>query len=223
MSGEQIQAEVTKILEGLGHLTEDQRQELAGVLRRHPTTLFATRPGSAADTVMDIDARGPPVRRRPRRYSGPERAEMERQVKYLREQGFVEPSTSEWCAGVVLAPKKDGSLRFCVDYRELNDRTAFDAYPMPNAESALDALTGACFFTTIDAEKGYHQVPLHPAARKFTAFATHEGLWQYTRIKNAPACFQRMMDLLLAGMLWRDVLAYIDDVIIFHAPGTSTW
>jgi hypothetical protein len=175
------------------------------------------------NVVFDVEATGEPVRRRTRRYTQQEKDELHEQVKYLSEQGFIEPSSSDWSAGVVLAPKKDGTLRFCVDYRELNERTKFDAYPMPDAAEALDALTGAQFFSTLDAEKGYHQVVVKPEARKFTAFATHEGLWQYTRmpfgLKNAPACFQRIMDLVLAGLLWEEVLGYIDDIIIF----SRTW
>jgi transposase InsO family protein len=220
-----FQKEVDVIVGQLTHLNEEQRGQLKALLVRHGKTLFAERPGLVKDVLFDVDASGEPVRRRTRRYTQQEKDEMHEQIKYLTEQGFIEPSSSDWCAGVVLAPKKDGTLRFCVDYRELNSRTKFDAYPMPDATEALDALTGAQFFTTLDAEKGYHQVLLRPEARKFTAFATHEGLWQYRRmpfgLKNAPACFQRIMDLVLAGLLWEEVLVYIDDIIIFSKEWRS--
>jgi hypothetical protein len=118
-----------------------------------------------------------------------------------------------------MVPKKDGRTRFCVDYRALNDVTIKDVYPMPRIDQTLERLLGAKWFSTLDLCSGYHQVPIHPADRHKTAFSVEghhdEFLVMEFGLCNAPATFQRLMDLVLGGLRWTRALVYIDDVIIF--------
>ena len=120
---------------------------------------------------------------------------------------------------MVLIKKKDGSVRFCVDYRRLNDVTVKDVYPLPRIDDVLDRLGGAKFFTTLDLYKGYWQVPMAEADRPKTAFVTPDGLFQFKRMSfglcNAPASFQRMMDTILGPLKWKICLVYMDDILIY--------
>ncbi|CAH1272763.1 RTL1 [Branchiostoma lanceolatum] len=146
-------------------------------------------------------------------------AEVQRQVAEMLDAGVVEPSQSPWAAPVVLVRKKNGTHRFCVDYRKLNHATVKDAHPLPRTDDTIDALSGSAYFTTLDMTAGYWQVPVHPDDREKTAFTTGRGLYQFTvmafGLTNAPSTFQRLMELLLAGLDWRSCLAYLDDIILF--------
>ena len=114
--------------------------------------------------------------------------------------------------------KKDGSTRFCVDYRKINAVTHKDAYPIPRVDDTLDTLSGSTWFSTIDLKSGYWQVEMAPTDREKTAFCTQEGLFEFNVMPfglcNAPATFQRLMDCVLAGLQWLSCLVYIDDIII---------
>ena len=133
--------------------------------------------------------------------------------------GQIEPSDSPWSSPVVLVTKKDGGTRFCVDYRQLNDATTKDAYPLPLIDDTLDMLAGKQWFSTLDLASGYWQVSLSQKARVKTAFATHSGLFQFRvmlfGLCNAHATFERLMDRVLQGLRWSRCLVYLDDIISF--------
>ena len=133
--------------------------------------------------------------------------------------GQIEASDSPWSSPVVLVTKKDGGTRFCVDYRQLNDATIKDAYPLPRIDDTLDMLAGKQWFSTLDLASGYWQVSLSKDARAKTAFATHSGLFQFRVMPfglcNAPATFERLMDRVLQGLRWNRCLVYLDDIISF--------
>ena len=147
---------------------------------------------------------------------------LQEEIESLLRRGLISPSRSPWASPIVLVEKKDGSTRFCVDYRELNAATIKDSYPIPRTDEALDTLAGACIFTTLDLAAGYWQQEMHPDDRHKTAFATPGGgLYEWNVMPfglcNAPAAFQRLMDLVLTGLNWRTCLVYIDDIIVFSS------
>eukprot|EP00795_Rhopilema_esculentum_P001442 gene1442-biopygen10090 len=128
-------------------------------------------------------------------------------------------SSSPWSSPVVLVKKKDGTTRFCIDYRKLNAVTRKDSYHLPRIDDALDSLAGSRYFTTLDLQSGYHQVAMHPDSKDKTAFATHAGVYSYEVMSfglcNAPPCFQQLMSRVLHGLEWKLCLVYIYDVIVF--------
>ena len=139
--------------------------------------------------------------------------------------GQIEPSDSPWASPVVLVTKKDGSTRFCVDYRRLNALTTKDAYPLPRIDDSLRLLGNQQWFSTMDLASGYWQVAMSPAAKRKAAFVRNEGLFQFRVMPfglcNAPATFERLMDRVLCGMRWSRCLVYLDDVIYFGGTVTE--
>ncbi|KAL6738274.1 hypothetical protein Aduo_011837 [Ancylostoma duodenale] len=159
-----------------------------------------------------------PIRQRTRPVPIAARAEFKEIIKSLLERGIIERSTSPWASPVVLVKKKDGSIRLCVDYRELNKCTRQDAYPLPAIDVMLQSLQGKRYFTTLDMCSGYWQIPLSEDAKEKSAFTTSEGLFQFTVLPfglcTSPAEFQRLMDRVLGKLKDREVFVYIDDILI---------
>ena len=159
------------------------------------------------------------VKLRPRRVPLAKLPALKNELDDMIEAGVIEPSCSAWASPIVTADKKDGSLRVCVDYREVNDLTVKDSYPLPRIDDSLDALSGAKWFSTLDLRSGYWQVKMDPKDKEKTAFTSPYGLYQFTTmpfgLANAPSTFQRLMDLVLAGLHWEACLIYLDDVIVF--------
>ena len=118
--------------------------------------------------------------------------------------GIISPSKSPWASPIVLVNKKDGTTRFCIDYRKVNSVTHKDAYPLPRVDDTLDTLSVSNWFSTIDLKSGYWKVEMAPEDREKTAFCTQEGLFEFNVMPfglcNAPATFQRLMDCVLAGL-----------------------
>ena len=135
------------------------------------------------------------------------------------EQGVVKPSRSPWSSPIVTVKKKDGSWRFCVDYRKLNSVTHQGAYPLPRIDATLDSLAGATYFTTLDLASGYWQVEVEEQDKEKTAFSTPKGHFEFNvmpfGLTNAPATFQRLMECVLAGLTQEQCLIYLDDIVVF--------
>ena len=164
-------------------------------------------------TVDDIPVRER-LRRTPRRFMGEEEGALQKML----DGGIIEPSNSEWAAAPVLLRKRDGTVRYATDFRPLNAKTIRDSYPLPLIADCMDCLQGSTIFHVLDLAAGYWQVPVATEDAHKTAFITKYGLFQYRKMAfglcNAPATFQRVMNLVLQGLLWTKVLVYLDDVII---------
>ncbi len=157
-----------------------------------------------------------PINSAPYRASPAHRKIIEQQITEMEDNQIIKPSQSPWAAPIVLVDKKDGSPRFCVDYRKLNAVTKKDKYPLPRID---DCLGGNKYFSTFDLASGYWQIPVNEADQEKTAFISHTGLYEFNvmpfGLVNAPATFQRFMDRCLAGLKWRSLLVYLDDIIVF--------
>ena len=176
--------------------------------------------GRAEGVECEIDTGdAPPVLSQPYRLSPHERDIIREEVAKMLKLGVIQPSKSPWGSLPVLARKPDGTTRFCVDYRGVNRVTKSDAMPIPRIDDTLAALQGAAFFTTMDAMSGFWQVPVKESHIEKTAFLTIDGSFEYTRmpfgLRNAPACFQRLMNGILTGLAWQSCLVYIDDCTVF--------
>ena len=162
------------------------------------------------------DAR--PIKQAPRRLALAQKQIVEKEIEKMLANDVIEPSESSWASPVVLATKKDGSPRFCIDYRRLNQVTKKDAYPLPNINDCIDALSGSGWFSTLDLASGYWQVDMSEESKPLTAFVTHKGLYQFKvlpfGLTNAPAEFERIMEQVLRGLQWEKCLVYLDDIII---------
>lgn len=160
-----------------------------------------------------------PLRQKAYRTSPVLREEIHKQVQKLLDADLIEPSHSPWASPVILVRKKDGSYRFCIDYRRLNSITVKDAHPLPRVDDSLDALAGATLFSTLDLSSGYWQIPMEDASMEKTAFTTGDSLYHFKvlpmGLTNAPPTFQRLMELVLRGLHWSKTLVYLDDIIVF--------
>ena len=169
-----------------------------------------------------IETHGPPLRQPYRRQNPAVRREEMTQVQQMLSSNVIRPSNSPWASPVVMVRKKDGSLWFCVDFRQLNAATIKDAHPLPRIDDLLDALHGAKWFSTLDLKSGYWQVPIAEQDKEKTAFRTSSGqLFEFNQVPfglcNAPATFSRLMDRVLAGLHWETCLFYLDDIIVFSS------
>lgn len=144
--------------------------------------------------------------------------------------GVVQESASPWASPVVLVRKKDGSWRFCVDYRRLNAVTHKDSFPLPRIEESLTGLRQAEWYSTLDLASGYWQVEVDPTDREKTAFTTPLGLYEFTRMPfglcNAPATFQRLMQRCLGDKVHDYLLIYLvatKKVPVFPTRSAIPW
>ena len=176
--------------------------------------------GNFSDIVHTIDTgSSKPVKQRMRRtpacFVGGEEAHLDKMIK----AGVIQPSVSEWASAPVLVRKRDGTVRWCVDYRALNSVTSKDVFPLPLVEDCLDTLAGNKWFSKLDANSAYWQVKISEPDQKKTAFITKYGLFEHVRMGfglcNGPATYSRVMNLILSGLLWSIVLAFLDDILVF--------
>ena len=166
-----------------------------------------------------------PFRERYRRISPHLYEEVRSHLEEMLRMGAIRRSSSPWASAVVLARRKNGKLRFCIDLRRLNNRTVKDAYTLPRIEETLDCLQGSCLFSALDLKAGYWQVEMTERSRPYTAFTVGPlGFYECDRmpfgLTNAPATFQRLMESCLGDLHLVHCLIYLDDVVIYSkTPG----
>lgn len=184
--------------------------------------LFGDTPTRTPLIEHDIDVgTSPPIKQCFYRCSADKRRVLEAEVQYMLDNQIAMPSYSSWASPSLLVSKSDGSPRFCNDYRKVNKVTKADSYPLPRMEDCIDLVGSAKFVSKVDLLKGYWQVPLTAQAHEISAFVTPFGLFEYTVMSfglcNAPATFQRLMNLVVAGL--EGCAVYLDDLVMF----SDTW
>ncbi|KMQ91260.1 reverse ribonuclease integrase [Lasius niger] len=160
-----------------------------------------------------------PIKQRYRPRNPAMQSIINQEVDKMEREGVIEPSQSAWSSPIVVVCKKDGTHRFCIDFRRLNAVTENDAYPLPHITTTLDKLRGARYLSTLDLKNGYWQIPLAPDSRHVTAFTVPgKSLMQFQtmpfRLHSAPATFQRLLDSVLEPELEPNVLVCLGDIVI---------
>ncbi|GJT97626.1 hypothetical protein Tco_1093144 [Tanacetum coccineum] len=160
-----------------------------------------------------------PVGKSPYRLAPSEMQELSTQLQELQDKGFIRPSHSSWGAPVLFVKKKDGALRMCIDYRELNKLTIKNRYPLSRIDDLFDQLQGARYFSKIDLRSGYHQLRVHEDDITKTAFQTRYGHFEFTvmpfGLTNVPAVFMDLMNRVCKPYLDKFVIVFIDDIIVY--------
>ena len=202
--------------------TNEQRDQVKQLFARYHD-VFATAEDDVGytdrvrHTITTTDEK--PVAQTFRRLPPNQYVQVKEHIRDLLKKGIIKESSSPYASPVVVVKKKDGSLRLCVDYRRLNEKTKKDAYPLPRIEESLDALRGSKYFSTLDLASGYHQVAMDDKHQEKTAFITPFGLFEYTRMPfglcNAPATFQRLMQTSMNDLVFQILLVYLDDILVY--------
>ena len=201
---------------------QEDKDKLSALLSRHLSSFKSPDEtlGRTDRVLHRIDVgNAQPIRTPYRRMPLSKKLEADRQLEEMLGAGIVRNSLSPWSSPVQMVTKKDGTMRFCVDYRGLNGVTKKNAYPIPRVDECLDALGGNKWFSCLDLQSGYWQIGMHPDDVEKTAFSYQRGLFEFDRMAfglcNAPATFERMMEDMLRGLLGKVCLVYLDDIIIF--------
>ena len=204
------------------NLTELQAKQLKETLDKFENVLDKE-PGLTSLVEFQIDTgEAGPIYQHPYNTPVTLRASVDKEIDWLLERGFIRPSSSPWASPMVTVKKADGSARLCVDFRKINGLTRQTPFYMPRVEEVLEGVGKARFISKLDLSKGYYQVRLAEASVPKTAFTSHRGVFEFTRmpfgVKNAPACFQALMQRVLADQReW--ATAYMDDVVVY----SRTW
>ena len=207
------------------------RKQLTEIVRQHLDAFAATptdlgRTSVITHSIKTGEAR--PFRHKLRPVPLSQREYLEKELERLNAVGAISPATPGEClyaSRIVLVKKKDGSTRMCVDYRDLNAQTEKDSFPLPRIDNVWPTLAKAKYFASLDLLMGYHQVEVDPQDRAKTAFITPYGLFVFNVMPfwlcNAPATFQRLMERVFFDRIGRDLLVYLDDLLIFGKDPAS--
>ena len=207
---------------------EEMLRQTREILETHAGVFSRDLRQQAADiTSMSIEVNKalwekPENRRSPRIQSELKSTEIRRQVDNMLRAGVITPSKAAFYSQVLLVKKSDGSWRFCVDYRRLNQATTLSSWPIPNITALIERLGSrrAQYFGVMDLTKGYYQAPLRQESRSFSAFITPQGIYEWTRVAmglcGAPSYFQQQMQsVVLEGLVYQVCEVYLDDIIVF--------
>ena len=208
---------LTRLDDLMGHLDPENREELVTLIKKYPM-LFSDTPTQTHLIEHDIDiGDAKPIKQKFYRVSEEKKLQLDSEVDYMLKHGIAEPCISNWASPCLLVRKSDFTLRPCTDYRKVNGITKADVYPLPRMEDCIDQVGSARYVSKFDLLKGYWQVPLSKRAREIAAFITPSGLYAYKvmpfGLRNAPATFQRLMNLVVSGL--DGCAVYLDDVVIY--------
>jgi hypothetical protein len=176
-------------------------------------------PEREVEFSIDLVPGTKPVSMAPYRMSAAELAELKKQLEDLLDKKFVRPSVSPWGVPILLVKKKDGSMRLCIDYRQLNKVTIKNRYPLPRIDDLIDQLVGARVFSKIDLRSGYHQIKVKDEDMQKTAFRTRYGHYKFKvmpfSVTYAPGVFMEYMNKIFHAFLDKFVVVFIDDILIY--------
>ena len=205
-------------------LSPEEQRSFKDLLIKHQNQ-FSKNPDDLGRTTlmehhMNVKQGTKPIKQHPYRLPLAKRKDAEDEIKAMAERDLIEPSTSPWSSPAIMVPKKNGGIRFCIDYRRLNEVTIPDSMPLPRCDDSLDALGGSKWFSTLDLRSGFHQLGLDKESRPYTAFCIPgSGLWQFKVVPfgatNSPAVFERLMERVFAGLTYVTLLIYLDDIIVY--------
>ncbi|KAK8941019.1 hypothetical protein KSP39_PZI010072 [Platanthera zijinensis] len=184
-----------------------------------PKDLPGLPPQREIDFSIELVPGAKPMARSPYRVAPKEMAELKVQLQELLEQGYIRPSMSPWSAPVLFVKKKDGSLRLCIDYRELNKLTEKNKYPIPRIDDLFDQLAGSTVYSKLDLKSGYYQLRIREGDIPKTAFGTRYGHYEFTVMPfglcNAPSVFMDLMHRTFREYLDLFVIVFIDDILVY--------
>jgi hypothetical protein len=184
-----------------------------------PEDLPGLPPEREIEFGIDLVPSTTPISIPPYRMAPAELKELKDQLQDLLDKRFIRPSVSPWGAPVLFVKKKDGSLRLCIDYRQLNKVTVRNKYPLPRIDDLFDQLEGAACFSKIDLRSGYHQLRIKEGDVPKTAFRTRYGHYEFLvmpfGLTNAPAAFMDLMNRVFKPFLDKFVIVFIDDILVY--------
>jgi len=184
-----------------------------------PEELPGLPPDREIEFSIDLLPETRPISKAPYRMAPAELKELKLQLQELLDKGFIKPSISPWGAPVLFVKKKDGTMRLCIDYRQLNRVTIRNQYPLPRIDDLFDQLQGARVFSKIDLKSGYHQLKVKKEDVTKTAFRTRYGHYEFLvmpfGLTNAPAAFMSLMNQVFQPYLDKFVIVFIDDILIY--------
>ena len=202
-------------------LTEQQNQQLAELLIKYGDLWVGDPRGETPLLKCELKVNSSrPIVQKPRRWTADQAKIIDEEVAKMIAEKVIQPSQSSFVQEPVLIKKKDGKWRFCIDFRQLNSITESDQFPLPRIHKLIQHVRDSSHFITFDLRAGYWQILMDEGSIQYTAFRAHHQLYEYRvmpfGLKTAPACFSRLMQLVLGNLYWRGVCVYLDNILIHH-------
>eukprot|EP01088_Endostelium_zonatum_P003701 TRINITY_DN1489_c0_g1_i1.p1 TRINITY_DN1489_c0_g1~~TRINITY_DN1489_c0_g1_i1.p1 ORF type:complete len:1387 (-),score=354.22 TRINITY_DN1489_c0_g1_i1:3213-7373(-) len=223
ISDDEIKAKISNKINNNNYLSRKEKDELNKLLNEYQD-IFNDKliKGGMVDkfpcNIKPVEGTQPIFSRR-NNYSDKETNDINKEVEELKKNEVIEDSVSPWESPVVIIKKSDGTSRFCIDFRRINKVIEKDVFPLPNIDLVIRSFIGCKYFSKVDFTSGFFQIKIDEKDRKYTAFATKRGKYQFRCLPqgfvNSSSIFQRTMNLILAGLGWEYLVVYVDDILVF--------